>query len=159
VTLRNFEGMSDKYNTVRIQNELLIAIGCSHAFHRHSERTIVSNSVHNEVDALQVRVFSFIKVSPIPEVEVKLRPTVSRPVCHGVRHATGTSNQFFFLLEIFFRQLCAWYFVAPSLTRGWVCNLRVQLLLGLARAVTLVPQNSRPYFTISFETPPTWRAN
>jgi hypothetical protein len=27
--------------------------------------------------------------------------------------------------------------VAPSLTRGWVCNLLVQLLLGLARAVTL----------------------
>jgi hypothetical protein len=32
-------------------------------------------------------------------------------------------------------RLC--YFVAPSLTRGRVCNLRVQLLLGLARAVTL----------------------
>jgi hypothetical protein len=26
---------------------------------------------------------------------------------------------------------------APSLTRGWICNLLVQLLLGLARAVTL----------------------
>jgi hypothetical protein len=26
--------------------------------------------------------------------------------------------------------------VAPSLTRGWVCNLLVQSLLGLARAVT-----------------------
>jgi hypothetical protein len=35
-------------------------------------------------------------------------------------------------------------------------NFTVQLLLGLARAVTLgveVPQNSRPHFTVSFETP------
>jgi hypothetical protein len=35
------------------------------------------------------------------EVEVKLRPTVSRPVRLGVRHPSGTRDQFFFLLEIF----------------------------------------------------------
>jgi hypothetical protein len=39
------------------------------------------------------------------EVEVNLRPTVSRPVCLGVRHPSGTRNQFFFLIEISFRQL------------------------------------------------------
>jgi hypothetical protein len=38
-------------------------------------------------------------------VEVNLRPTVSRPVCLGVRHPSGTRNQFFFPLEISFRQL------------------------------------------------------
>jgi hypothetical protein len=32
---------------------------------------------------------------------------------------------------------------APSLTRGWVCNLLVQLLLGLARAVTLRTKSRR----------------
>jgi hypothetical protein len=48
---------------------------------------------------------------------------------------SGTRNQFFFLLEIFFRQLRVYYFVAPSLTRGWVCNLL--LLLVLASAVPL----------------------
>jgi hypothetical protein len=32
------------------------------------------------------------------EVEVNLRPTVSRPVCLGVRHPSGTRDQFFFLL-------------------------------------------------------------
>jgi hypothetical protein len=32
---------------------------------------------------------------------------------------------------------------APSLTRGWVCNLLVQLLLGLARAVTLGSKSRR----------------
>jgi hypothetical protein len=37
------------------------------------------------------------------EVEVNLRPIVSRPVCLDVRHPSGTSDKFFFLLEIFFR--------------------------------------------------------
>jgi hypothetical protein len=41
-------------------------------------------------------------------------------------------NNFFFLLEIFFRQLRVSYFVAPSLTRGRVCNLLLLLLLASA---------------------------
>jgi hypothetical protein len=57
------------------------------------------------------------------EVEVNLRPTVSRPACLGVGHPFGTRDQFFFLVEIFFRQLLVCYFVAPSLTRGRVCKL------------------------------------
>jgi hypothetical protein len=57
------------------------------------------------------------------KVKVNLRPTVSRPVCLGVRRLSGTCDKFFFLLEISFRQLCVCYFVAPSLTRGLVCNL------------------------------------
>jgi hypothetical protein len=72
-----------------------------------------------------------------PEPEVNLRPTVSRSVCLGVRRPSGTCDQFFFLLEILFRQLRVCYFVASSLTRVRVCNLHLQLLLGLARAVTL----------------------
>jgi hypothetical protein len=71
----------------------------------------------------------------VVEIEIKLRPTVSRPVRLGVRHPYGKSVQFLFLLEIFFRQLRVCYFVAPSLTRGWVCNLL--LLLVLASAVPL----------------------
>jgi hypothetical protein len=57
------------------------------------------------------------------EVEVNLRPIVSRPVCPGVRRPSGARDQCFFLLEISFRQLRVCYFVAPSLTRGRVCNL------------------------------------
>jgi hypothetical protein len=38
----------------------------------------------------------------------------------------------------------SWY-GAPSLTRGWVCNLLVQLLLGLARAVTLGSKSRRTH--------------
>jgi hypothetical protein len=81
--------------------------------------------------------------SAVLEVDVKLRPTVSRPVRLVVRHPSGTCDQFLFLLEIFFRQLRVCYFIAPSLTRGRVCNLL--LLLGLASAV---PRDSRPYFII-----------
>jgi hypothetical protein len=48
------------------------------------------------------------------EVEVNLRPTVSRLVCPGVRRPSGTHDQFFFLLEISFRHRRVCYFVAPS---------------------------------------------
>jgi hypothetical protein len=44
------------------------------------------------------------------EVEVILRPTVSRPDRLGVRHPSGTRDQFFFLPEIFLRQLRVCYF-------------------------------------------------
>jgi hypothetical protein len=80
---------------------------------------------------------------PNIEVEVNLRPTISQPVYPGVRRKSGTREQFFFLLEISFRQLRLCYFVAPSLTRGRVCKLPVQLLLGLARAVTLGSKSRR----------------
>jgi hypothetical protein len=60
---------------------------------------------------------------PEVEDEVHLRPTVSRPVCPGVTRPSGTRDQFFFLLEISFRQLKVSYFIAPSLTRGRVRNL------------------------------------
>jgi hypothetical protein len=80
---------------------------------------------------------------PQVQVKVTLRLTVSRPVSLGVRRPSGTRDQFFFLLEIFFRHMRFSNFVAPSLTRGRVCNLLVQLLLGLARAVTLGTKSRR----------------
>jgi hypothetical protein len=65
------------------------------------------------------------------EVEDNLRPTVSRPVCLGVRHPSGTRDQFFFLLEIFFRQLWVCNFVVPSLMRG-----RALVVIVIDTAVT-----------------------
>jgi hypothetical protein len=71
---------------------------------------------------------------PDEEVELRIRPTVSRPVRLGVRHPSGTCDQFFPLNEIFFRQLRV-YFVASCLMIGRVCNLL--LLLAHASAVPL----------------------
>jgi hypothetical protein len=88
------------------------------------------------------------------KVKVLLRPTVSWPVRLGISHPSATRDQLFFLLEIFFRQLRVCYFVAPSLTRGRVCNLLLMLVLASA-----VPRDSRPYFIVPIlETLPTWRA-
>jgi hypothetical protein len=58
----------------------------------------------------------YIEAEAEAEAEVSLRPTVSRLACPGVRRPSGTRDQFFF------RQLRICYFVAPSLTRGRVCN-------------------------------------
>jgi hypothetical protein len=72
-----------------------------------------------------------VLLSRVPPVEpeqwvsewVNLRPTVSRPVCPGVRRPSRTCDQFFFLLEISFRHLRFYKFVAPFLTRGRVWKL------------------------------------
>jgi hypothetical protein len=55
--------------------------------------------------------------------------------------------------EIIFRQLTVSYYEAPSLTRGWFCNLHVQVLLGLSRAVTLEHRSRGPcdHTLVSFE--------
>jgi hypothetical protein len=86
---------------------------------------------------------------PQPEVAVNLRPRVSQPVCPGFRRPSETRDQLFFLLKISFRQLRLCYFVAPSLTRGRVCNCLVHLLLGLARAATLGSKSRRTHDHIS----------
>jgi hypothetical protein len=56
-------------------------------------------------------------------LSLMLRPTVSRPVCLGIKHPFGAYDQIFIT--------CG----APSLTRGRVCLLYV--LLALASAVFL----------------------
>jgi hypothetical protein len=50
------------------------------------------------------RLSSIAAATPFIQVKVKvtLRPTISRPVRHGVRRPSGTRDQAFFLLEIFF---------------------------------------------------------
>jgi hypothetical protein len=64
-------------------------------------------------------------------LSLMLRPTVSRPVCYGIKHLSGAYDQNFATV----RQLRVCWCGELSLTRGQVC--RLQLLLALASAVIL----------------------
>jgi hypothetical protein len=68
------------------------------------------------------------------------RRSVGQSVLVSGSHLEPMTSTFFSI----WRLRISWC-VAPSLTRGWVCNLLVQLLLGLARAVTLGSKSSRTH--------------
>jgi hypothetical protein len=79
------------------------------------------------------------------------RPTASWPVRLDVGHPFGVHGQIFNFL-MFHNYIRSSLRRASSLRGGRVCSLQCN------NALVRVTQNSRPYFTVSSETPPTWRA-
>jgi hypothetical protein len=74
------------------------------------------------------------------KIKVILRPTVSRPVRPGVRHPSGTGDQFFpFSVWLFFRQFRGCWCGAPSLTKSRVCTF--QFFPGIVSASFLRSQS------------------
>jgi hypothetical protein len=81
------------------------------------------------------------------------RRSVGQSVLVSGAHLGPATNSLF-SLKFSLKQFRVCYFVAPSLTRGRICNLLLLLVLASA-----VPRDSRPYFIVPIlDTPPTWRA-
>jgi hypothetical protein len=91
------------------------------------------------------------------EVEVNLRPTVSRPVCLGAGIPSGTHDQISFI-SLTIAGFLIWGTLSDE-RMGPECTCTIASGPSQSsHSCVEVPQNSRPYFTVSFETPPTWRA-
>jgi hypothetical protein len=76
------------------------------------------------------------------KVEILVQPTVSSPVCLGIRHSSVTHYQ----ILITVRQLWVCWCGTSILGRGWVCSL--QLLLSLASTAILRPEPHRTQYLI-----------
>jgi hypothetical protein len=81
------------------------------------------HSVYLDINYVEVNLSLCLSLS------LMLLPTVSLPVCLGIKHPSGAYDQIFITV----RQLRVCWSEALSLTRGWICLL--QLLLALASAV------------------------
>jgi hypothetical protein len=86
------------------------------------------------------------------EVQVTLQLTVSQYVLASST-LVGLATRYFFLSE------CCCLKFAVLYLLGALSDERTDLQFAVQHSIVRVAQNPKPYFTVSFETPPTWRAS
>jgi hypothetical protein len=98
---------------------------CQYEFYSNLRPTNSSSLCHGSLRHLSGRIRDLTVISSSSSYIATDSQSASAS-CYQA--SSGIRDQFFFLLEIFFRQLRFWYFVVPSLTRGWVSNLQLMLI-------------------------------
>jgi hypothetical protein len=91
------------------------------------------------------RVTSVCRLCSCFHLSLMLRPMVSRPVCHGIKHPPGAYEKTFITV----RQLRICWCGVLSLTRGGVCPLQLLLVFASAAIVESESRGNRDHILLS----------